>query len=42
MYIENNPMFVQAAEGLRIRSIRHAGYKSTRTKLSEFGLGIGG
>ena len=42
MYIENTPMFVQTAEGLGIRSILHTNYKSTRAKLSEFGLGIGG
>jgi putative hydrolase of the HAD superfamily len=42
MYIENTPMFVQIAEGLGIRSILHTGYNSTRAKLSEFGLEIGG
>ena len=42
VYIENTPMFVQIAEGLGIRSILHTNYKSTRAKLSEFGLGIGG
>ncbi|MFZ0640000.1 MAG: hypothetical protein WA020_09965 [Candidatus Acidiferrales bacterium] len=35
---ENTPMFVQIAEGLGIRSILHADYKSTRAKLASFGL----
>jgi putative hydrolase of the HAD superfamily len=38
VYIENTPMFVQIAEGLGIRSILHADYKSTSAKLAEFGL----
>ena len=42
IYIENTPMFVQIAEGLGIRSILHTDYNSTRAKLSEFGLEIGG
>ena len=38
LYIENTPMFVQIAEGLGIRSILHADYKSTCVKLASFGL----
>jgi putative hydrolase of the HAD superfamily len=38
VYIENTPMFVQIAESLGIRSIRHTDYKSTRAKLALFGL----
>jgi HAD superfamily hydrolase (TIGR01509 family) len=38
VYIENTPMFVQIAEGLGIRSILHADYKSTCAKLVSFGL----
>jgi putative hydrolase of the HAD superfamily len=38
VYIENTPMFVQIAEGLRIRSILHTDYKSTCAKLASFGL----
>ncbi len=40
LYIENTPMFVQVAEGLKIRSILHTGYKSTLAKLSGLGLRI--
>jgi putative hydrolase of the HAD superfamily len=36
--IENTPMFVQIAEGLGIRSILHADYRSTRAKLASFEL----
>jgi putative hydrolase of the HAD superfamily len=38
VYIENTPMFVTVAEGLGIRSILHVDLKSTRAKLSSFGL----
>jgi putative hydrolase of the HAD superfamily len=38
VYIENTPMFVQIAEGLKIRSILHVDYKSTCAKLASFGL----
>jgi len=38
VYIENTPMFVQVAEGLGIRSILHADYKSTCAKLASLGL----
>ena len=41
VYIENTPMFVQIAEGLRIRSILHTAYASTRAKLALFGLSNG-
>jgi FMN phosphatase YigB (HAD superfamily) len=37
-YIENTPMFVQIAEDLGIRSIRHTDYRSTCAKLASFGL----
>ena len=38
VYLENTALFVQVAEGLRIRSIRHTDYQSTCTKLASFGL----
>ena len=38
LYIENTLMFVQIAEGLRIRSILHTDFRSTRAKLSALGL----
>jgi putative hydrolase of the HAD superfamily len=38
VYIENLPMFVQVAEGLKIRGICHTDYKSTCAKLSTIGL----
>jgi len=41
VYIENTPLFVQVAEGLRIRSILHTDYKSTCAKLAVFGLQLG-
>ena len=40
VYIENTPMFVKIAEGLGIRSILHADYKSTCVKLLSFGLEV--
>jgi putative hydrolase of the HAD superfamily len=40
VYIEDTPMFVQIAECLRIRSILHTSYKSTRAKLTALGLEI--
>ena len=38
VYIENTPMFVQIAEGLGIRSIRHKDYQTTRATLASLGL----
>jgi len=38
VYIEDTPMFVQIAEGLRIPSILHTDYRSTCAKLASFGL----
>ena len=38
VYIENTPLFVQIAEGLKIKSILHTHYQSTRAKLAAFGL----
>ena len=38
VYIENTPMFVEIAEGLGIRSILHADYRSTRAQLATLGL----
>jgi putative hydrolase of the HAD superfamily len=38
VYIDDQPMFVQIAEGLGIRSIRHTDYQSTRAQLASFGL----
>jgi putative hydrolase of the HAD superfamily len=40
VYIENTPMFVQIAEGLKIRSILHTDYKATCAKLASLGLNI--
>lgn len=40
VYIENTPMFVQIAQELGIRSIFHADYKATRSKLASFGLKV--
>jgi putative hydrolase of the HAD superfamily len=40
VYIEDQPMFVQIAEGLGIRGIRHTDYRSTRAKLATFGLRV--
>jgi putative hydrolase of the HAD superfamily len=38
IFIDNTPMFIQIAEGLGIRGVLHTGCKSTRAKLSHFGL----
>jgi putative hydrolase of the HAD superfamily len=38
IYIENTPLFVQVAKGLKIQSIFHTDYQSTRAKLAAFGL----
>ena len=38
VYIENTPLFVQIAEGLGMRSIRHTDYRSTCAKLASLGL----
>jgi putative hydrolase of the HAD superfamily len=38
VYIDDQPMFVQVAEGLGIRGIRHTDYQSTRAQLASFGL----
>ena len=38
VFIDNTAMFVEIAEGLRIRGIHHTDYKSTRAKLASFGL----
>lgn len=40
VYIENNPMFVQIAEGLGIKSILHTDYKSTCAKLASLGMEV--
>jgi len=40
VYIENNPMFVQIAEGLGIKSILHTDYKSTCAKLALLGMEV--
>jgi len=41
VFIDNTPMFVQIAEGLGIQGILHTDCKSTRAKLSLFGLNAG-
>ena len=38
LYIEDTPMFVQIAQGLGIRSILHTDYRTTRARLTSFGL----
>ena len=38
VYIDDQPMFVQVAEGLGVRSICHTDYQSTRAQLASFGL----
>ncbi len=38
VYIDDQPLFVQVADGLGIRGIRHAGYQSTSAQLASFGL----
>jgi putative hydrolase of the HAD superfamily len=40
LYIEDRPMFVQVAETLGIRGIRHYDYRSTAQQLASHGLGI--
>ena len=42
VYVEDRPMFVQVAESLGIRGIRHLDYASTRARLAEFGLRVDG
>jgi len=38
VFIDDQPLFVQIAEGLGIRGIRHADYQSTCEQLASFGL----
>lgn len=38
VYIEDTPMFVQAAEGFAIRRALHTDYRSTFAKLALLGL----
>ncbi len=38
VYLEDRPLFVEVAQGLGLRSIRHRGYESTRAALAELGL----
>jgi putative hydrolase of the HAD superfamily len=38
VYIDDQPLFVQVAEGLGIRGIRHTDYQSTHITLASFGL----
>ena len=40
VYIENTPMFVQIADGLRIRGLLHTDYQSTCKKLATLGLSL--
>jgi putative hydrolase of the HAD superfamily len=42
VYVEDRPLFVQVAESLGIRGIRHTDYTSTRARLAEFGLRVDG
>ena len=38
VYIDDQPLFVQVAEGLGIHGIRHTNYQSTCETLASFGL----
>ena len=38
VYIDDQPLFVQVAEGLGIQGIRHTNYQSTCETLTSFGL----
>ena len=38
IYIEDRPMFVQVAETLGLRGLRHIDYKTTRERLAGFGF----
>jgi putative hydrolase of the HAD superfamily len=38
VYVENTPVFIQAAEGLGIRGVLHKDYASTRARLTSLGL----
>ncbi len=38
VYIDDQPLFVQVADGLGIHGIRHTDYQSTRAELASFGL----
>ena len=38
LYIEDRALFVEVAESLGIRSVRHAGFQSTKEALSSYGL----
>jgi len=38
VYVDDQPLFVQVAEGLGIRGIRHTDYRSTCAQLAAFGL----
>jgi putative hydrolase of the HAD superfamily len=40
VFIDNTPMFVHIAEGLRIHGIVHEDYNSTRIKMSQLGINI--
>ena len=39
VYVEDRALFVQVAQGLGIHAIHHTDFESTRSRLSEFGLG---
>jgi len=39
-YIDDQPLFVQVAQGLGIHGIRHADYQSTRAQLAALGLDL--
>ncbi|RYZ26047.1 MAG: HAD family phosphatase, partial [Sphingobacteriales bacterium] len=40
LYLEDRAMFVQVAESLKIRGLRHIDYESTCAKLEKFGLKV--
>jgi putative hydrolase of the HAD superfamily len=40
LYIDDQPLFVQVAEGLGIRGICHTSYQSTRAQLASLGLEV--
>ncbi len=40
VYVEDRPVFVEAAERLGIRSLRHVSFEATRAALAALGLGL--
>ncbi len=40
VYIDDRAMFVEVAQGLKIRGILHTSYETTKTALAGFGLSL--